>query len=130
MKAPQQTRELRDSGPGRVGPQKGSEGGFTAAFETFSKGLKDGAPFFKGLSDDRCQSPHWGFVIRGRVTIGYKDHEDTIKVGEAYYLAPGHLPLRMAKGTKIVKFSLKAEYDKTLAVTSRNMEAMAAKNKK
>lgn len=104
-------------------------GGFTVAFETYPKGGKDWAPFFRGLPDDRCQSPHWGFVIKGKMTIGYKDHDETIKAGEAYYLAPGHLPLRMAKGTKIIEFSPKAEYDKTIGVTSKNREATAAKGK-
>src|SRR5215831_10956479 len=52
----------------------------------------DMAPLFRGLPDDRCQSPHWGIVVKGRLTFTYADGEDVIEAGEAYYAPPGHTP--------------------------------------
>jgi len=39
------------------------EGGYTVGFETYTEDA-DLSPFFSGLPDDRCQCPHWGYVIR------------------------------------------------------------------
>ena len=44
------------------------QGGMTLAFERLSAGVET-APLFKGLPDDACQSPHWGYVISGRLRI-------------------------------------------------------------
>jgi hypothetical protein len=49
-------------------------------------------PLFKGLPDDRCQCPHWGYVLKGRMRIRYPDHDEIIEAGDAYYMVPGHLP--------------------------------------
>jgi hypothetical protein len=89
--------------------------------ETFEKEF-DTAPLMKGLLDDRCQCPHWGYVLRGTMTVEYADHEETVEAGEAYHLAPGHL-VRMAAGTELVEFSPVEEFEKTMAVVERNLEA-------
>ncbi len=47
-------------------------GEMNVALETFPAGT-DTAPIFKGLPDDRCQSPHWGYVLKGRVRVRYHD---------------------------------------------------------
>ena len=41
--------------------------------------------------------------------------------GEAYYVAPGHLPVLTA-GTEIIEFSPTAELAKTIEVVMRNVE--------
>ncbi len=33
----------------------------------------DITPLLKGLEDDLCQSPHWGYLLEGEVTVTYKD---------------------------------------------------------
>jgi hypothetical protein len=81
------------------------------------------APLFKGLPDDRCQSPHWGYLLKGRMRVFYKNHEEVINAGDAYYLAPGHTTA-FDEETDVVEFSPKGEYQKTLEVASRNMAAM------
>ena len=40
------------------------------------------------------------------MTINFKDHKETVNAGEAYYLAPGHIPILEA-GTEMVEFSPK-----------------------
>jgi len=63
-------------------------------------------PYVKRITDDMCQTPHWGYILKGKMTINFKDYKETISVGEAYYLAPGHIPMLEA-GTEMVEFSPK-----------------------
>jgi len=42
--------------------------GYAVGFERYPADV-DLAPFFAGLPDDRCQCPHWGYVIHGKVTV-------------------------------------------------------------
>lgn len=39
----------------------------------FLKSGTDIAPLLKGLEADLCQSPHWGYMIEGEVTVSYGD---------------------------------------------------------
>jgi len=32
--------------------------------------------FFVGLPDDRCESPHWGYMISGELTFRYADRDE------------------------------------------------------
>jgi hypothetical protein len=97
------------------------------SYETFPKGV-DATPRFKGLPDDMCQSPHWGYVIRGRVRIKRKDGEVVLETGHVCYLEPGHIPV-FEKDTEILEFSPKPEYQKTIDAVSKNMAAAASPNR-
>ena len=98
--------------------------GYTVEFTTFREDA-DGTPVFKGLRDDRCQSPHWGYVVRGRLTFRYADHDEVYEAGDAYYAPPGHIPVVTA-GTEVVEFSPTDEYSRTLEVVGRNLAAAQA----
>jgi len=38
-----------------------------------------------------AQEPHWGYCLKGQVTMRYADGEtDVITAGDAYYIRPGH----------------------------------------
>lgn len=98
---------------------------FTVGFETYTADA-DLAPFFTGLPDDRCQCPHWGYVIKGKVGFTFADgHEETYEAGDAYYAPPGHTP-RIYAGTEVVEFSPSDGLSATVAVVEKNMEAMSA----
>ena len=95
-------------------------GGYVAGFERYDTDA-DPAPLFTGLPDDACQCPHWGVVLRGRLTYRYTDGtRDDIAAGEAYYARPGHTPLMYAD-TEIVEFSPAAELQQTMDVVMRNL---------
>ena len=95
--------------------------GYTVGFEAYSAD-SDPSELFKGLPDDRCQCPHWGYVLKGAVTFTYADGtKEKIEAGEAYYAPPGHLPV-LHGGTEVVEFSPTAELQKTIEVISKNME--------
>src|SRR6266581_389974 len=64
--------------------------GYSVNFTTFHVDM-DQTPVLKGLPDDQCQCPHWGYVIRGRLTIRSGDREEVFEAGDAYYLAPGNV---------------------------------------
>jgi hypothetical protein len=109
-----------------LGPLLGHYGeleGYTVGFEHFREDA-DATPLFKGLPDDRCQAPHWGYVIAGRVTFKYADRDEVYEAGDAYYAPPGHIPVVTA-GTEVVEFSPTEEYRQTMAVAAENMAAPA-----
>src|SRR5437764_6986616 len=97
-------------------------GGYTVGFETFRQDA-DAAPLLRGLPDDRCQSPHWGYVIEGRITFTFADREEVYETGDAYYAPPGHVPA-IAAGTRIVEFSPTTEYGRTMEILAGNLAAM------
>jgi hypothetical protein len=96
-------------------------GGYTVGFEHFRE-RADAAPLFIGLPDDRCQSPHWGYVKRGQVTFRFADRDEVYVAGDAYYAPPGHIPVIEAD-TEVVEFSPTGEYAKTMEVVARNLAA-------
>ena len=98
--------------------------GYTVAFETYRADV-DPAPLFAGLPDDRCQCPHWGVVVRGRLTMRFADREETYQAGDAYYAPPGHTPIVTA-GSEVVEFSPTALLQQTMAVLGANMAAGVA----
>ena len=98
-------------------------GDHTVSFESFPVDV-DPSPFFRGLPGDRCQCPHWGVVVSGRLLVRYADHDEMLTAGDAYYLAPGHLTVLTA-GTEVIEFSPTAQLRETMAVVGANMAALA-----
>lgn len=94
-------------------------GGYTVSFESYGSEADPGE-LFRGLPDDRCQAPHWGYVVKGSLTYRFADHDETFHAGEAYYVPPGHLPL-FHGGTEIVEWSPTDLLRETVAVIERNL---------
>jgi hypothetical protein len=99
-------------------------GGMIVSYETFPKGV-DATPLFTGLPGDSCQSPHWGYILKGRVRVKRSRGEELLVAGDVYHLEPGHTPV-FEEDTEILEFSPAAEYRKTIEVVARNMAAMEA----
>ena len=120
----------KDSAPQRqeAGPVldlRGDLDGYTVTFETLLEDI-DATPFMKGLPDDRCQCPHWGYVVSGKLIFRYADREEVFEAGDAFYTPPGHIPALQEGGTEFVMFSPAEELRKTEAVMMKNMQAMQA----
>ena len=96
--------------------------GYRINFTTFHQDI-DGTPLMKGLPDDRCQCPHWGYVLSGRMTYRFADHEEVFEAGDAFYLPPGHIPIVTA-GTEYVQFSPSEPLAEVSSTIVRNMQAM------
>jgi hypothetical protein len=109
-------------GPGFEG-RYGETEGYTIGFERYTDHA-DLTPFFVGLPDDRCQSPHWGYVFSGKLVFHTPDGPVEIVGGDAYYVGPGHTP-EIFPGTELVEFSPTADFQQTMEVVGKNMESMA-----
>ena len=67
------------------------EAGTSVGFARLPEGA-DLRPATKGLPDDLCPCPHWGYMIKGRVRMHTPDGHHDFAAGEAFYWAPGHVP--------------------------------------
>jgi hypothetical protein len=115
-------------GGGEFGPvtdRSHEFGGYTVNFVSFHQDV-DATPLLKGLPDDRCQCPHWGYVLSGRMTFEYPDGDEVYEAGDAFYSPPGHAPVKHDPGTEIVMFSPTHELHETEEVMQQNMKAMQA----
>jgi hypothetical protein len=99
-------------------------GDMNVAYERLAAGL-DTRPLFVGLPDDRCQCPHWGYLLRGRLRVLYADREETVRAGQAYHLPPGH-NIVVEEAVELVEFSPGDAYARTLEAVGRNLAARGA----
>jgi hypothetical protein len=97
------------------------EGGYSVCFESHTADAEL-ADLFRGLPDDRCQLPRWGYVLEGKVTFRLADREETYEVGDAYYVPPGHTPIHH-EGAEIVEFSPTDVLGETMGVVVGNLRA-------
>jgi hypothetical protein len=100
-------------------------GDYTVNFVTFREDIDHG-PLLRGLPDDQCQCPHWGYVIKGRMTFRFGDREEVFEAGDAFYAPPGHIPVHNEPGSEYVQFSPADELRKTSEVIMQNLQAMQA----
>jgi AraC-like protein len=97
--------------------------GYTISFVSFRQDI-DATPLYKGLPDDRCQCPHWGYVASGAVTFRYADGDEVCQAGDAFYIPPGHVPVKHTPGTELILFSPTDELRLTEEAMQRNMKAL------
>ncbi|NLE33959.1 MAG: cupin domain-containing protein [Bacteroidales bacterium] len=65
----------------------------------------DFAPLLKGLEDDLCQVPHWGYLEKGKIRVIDKSKKEvTIEAGSVFYMPPGHNVI-VDEDAKIIDFS-------------------------
>ena len=43
----------------------------------------------KGLPDDRCQAPHWGYLFSGKIVVDYGDRRRRSRAGRPTTSSPG-----------------------------------------
>jgi hypothetical protein len=69
----------------------------------------DFTPLFQGLPGDRCQCPHWGYIVEGSIHVRYADGtEEVNRAGDLYYWPGGHTGWT-DDGVTFVEFSPAAE---------------------
>lgn len=81
------------------------------AGEYFSLGAgTDIAPLLKGLKDDTCQAPHWGYVIAGEVVVSYSNgSNETCATNDLFFWPAGH-SVRVVQDAELVLFSPEREH--------------------
>ena len=63
--------------------------GYAIEFVQFKQDI-DSTPLLKGLPNDQCHCPHWGYVLKGRLRISYSDRDEVLQAGDYYYMPAGH----------------------------------------
>ncbi len=97
-------------------------GGMAIELGSFHQEI-DPSFLFKELPDDRCQCPHWGYVLQGQLRYKFAAREEIYNAGDAYYAGPGHTPV-IGANTEYVEFSPAEPYHQTAEVVGRNLAAM------
>ena len=70
----------------------------------------DIAQLLQGLEGDLCQTPHWGYIIEGKLTVSFADGDDEIvETNDLFYWPPGH-SVKAEEKTEIVMFSPQHEH--------------------
>ena len=107
--------DVRMEIPGVVIRQRmnfGNVSGFdqiSGEYFTLATGV-DTTALFTGLEGDRCQSPHWGFVLRGAITTtDAKGAQETVTANDLFYWPPGH-NVKVDADAEIVMFSPQREH--------------------
>lgn len=110
---------VRINAPGAIARQKtnfGNASGYgNISGEYFSLGAgADISPLLKGLEGDLCQSPHWGYVIQGQLTVTYADASaEVINGGDLFYWPPGHT-VKVGEDAEVILFSPQDEHSKVI----------------
>jgi hypothetical protein len=80
---------------------------------TLSAGV-DTTPLFQGLEGNLCQCPHWGFVVRGRLTTTDAEGvQETVTANDLFYWPAGH-NVRVDEDAEIVMFSPQHEHSQVI----------------
>jgi len=83
--------------------------GISAEYFTLSAGV-DTTPLFQGLEGNLCQCPHWGFVLRGRITTtDAKGEQETVNANDLFFWPAGH-NVRVDEDAEIIMFSPQREH--------------------
>jgi hypothetical protein len=70
----------------------------------------DTTPLFQGLDGNLCQSPHWGYVLEGRITTTDADgKKETVNASDLFYWPPGH-NVKVDADAEIIMFSPQHEH--------------------
>lgn len=84
-------------------------GTISGEYFTLSAGV-DTTPLFQGLEGNLCQCPHWGFVLRGRITTtSATGAQETVTANDLFYWPPGH-NVRVEADAEIIMFSPQREH--------------------
>lgn len=85
----------------------------------------DFAPLLRNLPDDRCQGPHWGYVLKGRLRIQYASGEEVLNAGDFYHMPPGHTGIA-EEDTEFLEIVPPDLHQQFLDNAHKNLQAMAA----
>ena len=100
-------RQIKDfgdaSGYGKIGGEY-----FSLAAGT------DIGPLLQGLENDMCQSPHWGYLIEGKLTVSFSDGQtEIVTTSDLFYWPPGHT-VKADEDTEMILFSPEHEHTQVI----------------
>ena len=99
-------------------------GGMAVAYNELPGGM-DVTPLLKGLKNDSCHCPHWGYIFEGAFKFIYDDGtEEVFEDGDVFYAPAGHTAI-VEKDLKFVDFSPTKELTEVLTNVTRVMSEMS-----
>ncbi|MFH1980358.1 MAG: cupin domain-containing protein [Pseudomonadota bacterium] len=119
MKIAKDDIPVKINAPGAVARQKTNFGDATGygriSGEYFSLGAgADISPLLVGLEGDLCQSPHWGYLLQGGLTVTYADgNQEMVSGGDLFYWPPGHT-VKVGQDAEVILFSPQDEHSKVI----------------
>lgn len=123
MKIKKEDLEVTMQGPGTIMRAIPNCGGMTMGFNELPKGT-DFTPLLKGLNHDSCHSPHWGYVLEGKIQLIYDDgKKEVVGPGEVYYWPAGHTAI-VLEDIKFLEFSPSKEYGEVMAHVGKQLAEM------
>lgn len=104
--------------------EAGAFGRISGEYFTLSQGV-DTRPLFEGLEGGVCDVPHWGFVLRGRITTtDAGGAEETVRANDLFYWPAGH-NVKVEEDAEIVMFSPQVEHTRVIDHMMRKIAASA-----
>jgi hypothetical protein len=83
----------------------------------------DFTPVLKGLVDDLCSCPHWGYITKGAIHLKYKDgHEEVARAGDLWHTPPGHTAW-CSEESEYIEFSPQHEFASLLNHVRKQVHA-------
>ena len=87
----------------------------------------DISPLLQGLNGDLCQSPHWGYVMKGKLTIRFADGlQEAADGNDLFYWPPGHT-VKAETDTEMVMFSPQHEHSHVITHILDKLQGTTAK---
>ena len=115
MKIAKDDIEVKMEIPGAILRQKTDFGDATGLgkisgeYFSLSAGV-DTTELFMGLEGDMCQTPHWGYVLSGRITTTDADgNQETVDEKELFYWPAGH-NVKVHADAEFIMFSPQHEH--------------------
>ncbi len=85
----------------------------------------DATPLLEGLPGDKCQCPHWGYMLEGAIHVRYDDgKEEVCRAGEMFYWPAGHT-VRVEEDTSFVEFSPKGKLKEVYNHIGKKLESVS-----
>ena len=96
--------------------------GLAAACTRIPKGF-DLDSVLRGLPDNMCPCPHWGYMLEGRMLVRYADgSEEEVRAGDVYYVRAGHTAV-IEEDTVSVDFSPVGPWRKLMRHVATKLQA-------
>ncbi|SKB84056.1 cupin domain-containing protein [Maribacter arcticus] len=120
MKVSKKNIPVTMEGPGTIMRTKDNFGGMTVGFNELPKGT-DFTPLLKGLENDSCHCPHWGYILSGKLLVKYTDGtEEILTDDDVYFLPKGHTAI-VQEDIKMIEFSPSKELSEVMAHVGKKM---------
>ena len=121
MRLPKEKIPTTMEAPGTVMRAAPDFGGMTVCFNELPQGT-DFTPLLKGLANDSCHCPHWGYILEGSMKVIYDDgSEELIRKGDVFYLPAGHTAI-VQEDMKMIDFNPSHEFNEVITHVGKMME--------